>query len=186
MTRFQHPSPSTPSPRPEGGTRATPEDAADLRISGIRPLTDRRGVLKAVGLGVGVATGAGVLAACSSPSVQPDPSANDPAGSGDGTPASGAAASGGTPTSEIPVGGGTIFTATMTVVTQPQTGTLKAFDTTCPHQGCAVAQVASGTIDCPCHGSQFDITTGQPVTGPAVTGLTPKTITVTGDTFTVA
>lgn len=186
MTRFTHSSPATPVARPEGGTGTTPADAADLPGGGIRPLTDRRGVLKGLGLGAGIVTGAGVLAACSSPSVQPDPSANDPAGSGEGRPASGTTTGKATPTSEIPVGGGTIFAASMTVVTQPKAGTLKAFDTTCPHQGCAVAQVADGTIDCPCHGSQFDITTGQPVTGPAVTGLTPKTITVTGDTFTVA
>ena len=176
MTRFTHSSHPTPTVRPEGGASATPEEAAELRANGIRQLTDRRGVLKAVGLGVGVVTGAGVLAACGSPSVQPDPSAKGPA----------ASAGGATPTSEIPVGGGTIFAASMTVVTQPKAGTLKAFDTTCPHQGCPVNQVANGTIDCPCHGSQFDITTGNPVAGPAVTGLTPKTIKVTGDTFTVA
>ena len=84
------------------------------------------------------------------------------------------------------MGGGAIFAATKTVVTQPSSGTFKAFDTTCPHQGCAVAKVADGKIDCPCHGSQFDISSGDRVAGPAPTGLTPKTITVTGDTFTVA
>ncbi|MEO6996709.1 MAG: Rieske (2Fe-2S) protein [Terracoccus sp.] len=179
MTRFTHSSHPTPSTRPGDGTPSTPEDAVDRQVDAIRRLTDRRGVLKAVGLGVGVVTGAGVLAACSSPPVQPDATAKSPA-------ASGAAAGGGTPTSQIPVGGGTIFAATKTVVTQPAAGTFKAFDTTCPHQGCAVAQVADQKIDCPCHGSQFDISTGNAVTGPAVTGLTPKTITVSGDTFVVA
>ncbi|MEO6996767.1 MAG: Rieske (2Fe-2S) protein [Terracoccus sp.] len=179
MTRFTRLGHPTPSTQPGDASPSTPADAVDREVDAIRRLTDRRGVLKAVGLGVGVVTGAGVLAACSSPPVQPDVSAQSPA-------ASGAAKGRATPTSEIPVGGGMIFAASMTVVTQPVAGTFKAFDTTCPHQGCPVTQVADGKIDCPCHGSQFDITTGNPVAGPAATGLTPKTITVTGTTFTVA
>ena len=188
MTPFTNPRPPTPSDRPERRAGAVAAGGPD--VDAIRTLTDRRGVLKAMGLGVGVATGAGVLAACSSPPVKPDPSANSPAAPApsDGAtsgPSSAAAPGGGTPTSDVPVGGGTIFSDTKTVVTQPQAGTFKAFDTTCPHAGCAVAKVADGKIDCPCHGSQFDITTGDRVAGPAPTGLTPKTITVTGQTFTV-
>ena len=193
MTPLRHSIHPAPSSRPGAATVSTPVNADDPNIDAIRRLTDRRGVLKAVGLGVGVAAGAGVLAACSSPPVQPDTSAKSPtplAAPGGATPSgtssAGSAAAGGTPTSEIPVGGGLIFAATKTVVTQPAAGTFKAFDTTCPHQGCLVTQVADGRIDCPCHGSQFDISTGDPVAGPAPTGLTPKTITVTGATFTVA
>jgi Rieske Fe-S protein len=33
--------------------------------------------------------------------------------------------------------------------------------------GCIVNQVSNGTIDCPCHGSQYNITTGAVVAGPA-------------------
>ncbi len=90
------------------------------------------------------------------------------------------------PVSDVPVGGGKIYTDTKTVVTQPEAGTLKAFDTTCPHQGCPVTSIVSKQIICPCHGSAFDISTGDRVAGPAPTGLTPKEVTVSGDTFTVA
>jgi nitrite reductase/ring-hydroxylating ferredoxin subunit len=48
-------------------------------------------------------------------------------------------------------------------------GELHGFDDTCTHRGCSLAQ---GTLDgtvvtCPCHGSQFDVTTGAVVLGPA-------------------
>jgi Rieske Fe-S protein len=138
-------------------------------------LTDRRGVLRAAV----VVAGAGALAACSSPPV-PDTSA--PASK----PAGGADAAGGIPTSEIPVGSGKIFPDTETVVTQPTAGTFKAFDAICPHQGCTVASFEGNQIVCPCHQSPFDSSTGDVVSGPAATGLRPKTVTVKGSTLTVS
>jgi len=47
---------------------------------------------------------------------------------------------------------------------------LRAFDDKCTHQGCSLAEgeLDETTIECPCHGSQFDITTGEAVQGPAV------------------
>lgn len=95
-------------------------------------------------------------------------------------------------TSAIPVGGGKIFSAQGVVVTQPTAGTFKAFTTICTHQGCPVTSVANGTINCPCHGSQYAIADGAVVT--AATGLTKatqqplpsKTITVTRDQITVS
>ncbi len=85
----------------------------------------------------------------------------------------------------IPVGGGTVFDGPKVVVTQPTEGDFKAFSAVCPHQGCTVGSVADGKITCPCHGSQFDITTGDVVTGPATSGLPPKTVTVGADGITV-
>src|SRR3970040_1485501 len=48
-------------------------------------------------------------------------------------------------------------------------GDLHALDDWCSHQQCSLAEGdLDGTIvECPCHGSQFDVTTGQAVQGPA-------------------
>ena len=71
----------------------------------------------------------------------------------------------GTP-AQVPVGGGVIFPDARVVVTQPTAGTFKAFSATCTHQGCQVNRVQDGTIDCPCHGSRFDLL-GRATKGPA-------------------
>ena len=79
---------------------------------------------------------------------------------------------------EIPVGGGTIFTAARVVVTQPARGQYRAFSAVCTHVGCILNQVTGRTIDCPCHGSKFSITSGAVVTGPAPTPLPKKQIEI--------
>lgn len=84
-------------------------------------------------------------------------------------------------TSEIPVGGGTIITPLKVVVTQPTDGDFKAFSVVCPHQGCPVSDVEDGQIICRCHGSTFDIATGEVTKGPATSGLTPKSVSVGAD-----
>ena len=80
--------------------------------------------------------------------------------------------------SDIPVGGGAIYTAAKVVVTQPASGQYKAFSAVCTHVGCIVNKVTNGTIDCPCHGSEFKITNGAVVTGPAPSPLPAKQIKV--------
>jgi Rieske Fe-S protein len=80
--------------------------------------------------------------------------------------------------SEIPVGGGKIYTGAKVVVTQPTSGQYKAFSAICTHVGCIMSQVANGTIDCPCHGSEFKITNGAVVAGPAPSPLPAKQIAV--------
>ena len=44
-----------------------------------------------------------------------------------------------------------------------------AFADTCTHQGCSLAdgELVGTTVTCPCHGSQFDVTTGDVLRGPA-------------------
>ncbi|GAQ57323.1 Rieske (2Fe-2S) protein [Streptomyces acidiscabies] len=88
-------------------------------------------------------------------------------------------------TSDIPVGGGKIFKDQKVVVTQPVKGEFKAFSAVCTHQGCTVATVADGTIDCPCHKSMYSITDGAVKGGPAPRPLPVKEITVKGDTITL-
>jgi nitrite reductase/ring-hydroxylating ferredoxin subunit len=52
-------------------------------------------------------------------------------------------------------------------------GTLYAFADPCPHRQCSLAEGGlDGTVvTCPCHGSQFDVTTGERLRGPAVRGI---------------
>jgi Rieske Fe-S protein len=73
------------------------------------------------------------------------------------------------PTSQVPVGGGVILRDQNIVVTQPAKGSFVGFNATCTHQGCQLASVASGTINCGCHGSQFSIKDGSNVVGPSGT-----------------
>ncbi|MFE4965237.1 Rieske (2Fe-2S) protein [Streptomyces sp. NPDC056660] len=89
-------------------------------------------------------------------------------------------------TSQIPEGGGMIFKEQKIVVTQPKKGEYKAFSAICTHQGCTVSQVADGTIDCPCHGSKFHIADGSVAHGPATKPLPAESITVSGNSITLA
>jgi Rieske Fe-S protein len=100
--------------------------------------------------------------------------------------ASGGGASGGNApaalasTSQVPVGGGTILTDKKIVITQPTSGTFHAFTAVCTHAGCTVGSVSNGTINCPCHGSRFNVNNGAVVSGPAASPLTPVNIKVQG------
>ncbi|MEU0027711.1 Rieske (2Fe-2S) protein [Streptomyces sp. NPDC006335] len=89
-------------------------------------------------------------------------------------------------TSEIPVGGGKIFKDEKVVVTQPKQGEFKAFSSICTHQGCQVTGVSGGTINCPCHGSKFNITDGSVANPPADQPLPEKQIKVSGDSIELA
>jgi Rieske Fe-S protein len=82
--------------------------------------------------------------------------------------------------SDIPVGSGVIYTAEKVVVTQPVKGEYRAFSAVCTHVGCILNKIADGTIDCPCHGSEFRITNGAVVAGPAPTPLPRKKIKIRG------
>ncbi|MFJ2744063.1 Rieske (2Fe-2S) protein [Streptomyces sp. NPDC087440] len=81
-------------------------------------------------------------------------------------------------TSDIPVGGGKVFKDEKVVVTQPEPGSFKAFSATCTHQGCSVADVSGGTINCPCHGSKYRVADASVAGGPAPRPLPPRAITV--------
>jgi nitrite reductase/ring-hydroxylating ferredoxin subunit len=52
-------------------------------------------------------------------------------------------------------------------------GTLFAFDDTCPHRHCSLAKgrLFGTTVTCECHGSQFDVRTGEVLRGPAVQSI---------------
>jgi Rieske Fe-S protein len=78
----------------------------------------------------------------------------------------------------IPKGGGVILRKDSLVLTRSTTDEVHGFSAICTHQGCTVAQVAAGTIDCPCHGSRFDALTGAVVAGPAPRPLPPVAVVV--------
>jgi Rieske Fe-S protein len=87
-------------------------------------------------------------------------------------------------TADVPVGGGVITGAV--VVTQPEKGTFKAFSSTCTHQHCTVSSVDDGIIHCACHGSEFSITDGSVVHGPATEPLPAEQVEVEGDSIVLA
>jgi len=99
-----------------------------------------------------------------------------------GSAASGSAAAAGAlgATSQVPDGGGKIIDGKHIVITQPESGSFKAFSAICTHEGCIVSSVSHGTINCPCHGSRFSIKDGSVVNGPAPSPLAAIAIKVEG------
>ncbi|WP_433057915.1 ubiquinol-cytochrome c reductase iron-sulfur subunit [Dactylosporangium sp. CS-033363] len=129
--------------------------------------TTRRAVLAGA---VGV-TAVTVLAACGD-----DDSGSDSTGSGS-TPGGPIAKK-----ADIPVGGGKIVSDDGgTVITQPESGTFKAFTAICTHQQCIVTDVANNNINCKCHGSTFSATDGSVTNPPASQPLKEKTLRFEGD-----
>ncbi|WP_156724506.1 Rieske (2Fe-2S) protein [Streptomyces apocyni] len=162
MTAVQQPAPTHPAQ-----THPAPTGAAHT--------PSRRVVVSAVG----AAGLAAVLAACGDSDDQtPQPGEDTTGGTGEGEVLA--------PTSDIPEGGGTVFKEQGVVVTQPTAGEFKAFSSTCTHQGCTVRDVAEGTINCPCHGSRFDLADGSVAAGPAPRPLPATQITVEGDSIRLA
>lgn len=89
--------------------------------------------------------------------------------------------------SNVPVGGSfnVDLDGNPLVVSQPTAGVVTAFSAICTHQGCKVAG-SDGKLQCPCHGSQFSITTGAATMGPATTALAKVDVKLDGDNIVVA
>ncbi|WP_433018162.1 Rieske (2Fe-2S) protein [Kribbella sp. CA-294648] len=140
----------------------------------------RRSVLLTGGsLAVGV-----VLTGCvveqAAPPAAPNPApAGQPSSGGQpsSAPASEGPAGGGaaalTSADKVPAGGGVVLADQKVVVTRDGSGAPHAFSAVCTHQGCLVTSVEGGTINCRCHGSKFDVSSGEPVGGPAKKPLPP-------------
>jgi Rieske Fe-S protein len=140
-----------------------------MTMNDSRPEPTRRRLL--IASVTGLAVGSGVLPACAGPQTP----AEAPVTPG---PDSERRILG--PTSDVPVGGGVVYSVERVVVTQPQAGMFIAHGVVCPHQGCSVTEVTDAGILCPCHDSLFDPETGQPLAGPATSGLSPRIVTVDG------
>jgi|SRR5947207_5278287 len=162
---------------------AEPSDAASSDPASSVLASRRRTVLACAG-----AACAAVLAGCSKynsnnggvAGSQPAPATSSsaaPAASGSGAAAAPAALAS---TSDVPVGGGKILADKKIVLTQPKSGEFHGFSAVCTHAGCTVGSVSGGTINCPCHGSKFNITSGAVVNGPAASPLPPVNIKVQG------
>jgi len=59
-------------------------------------------------------------------------------------------------------------------------GTFHAFDDKCTHMGCSLAKgkLNGTTVTCPCHGSQFDVTSGAVLHGPAQRPVRSRSVQV--------
>jgi len=190
---------TTPTPSPEA-TQSSEATQPETPLA-MPTCCGRRTVLRAAGL-VALSGGAVALAACSADSSTTTPgagasSAEPSAAESSAAPSpSGSAASpseeasskapAGTTVaiSEVTVGGGLVVDEKY-VVTQPTDGQFKAFSAICTHQGCPVGSVEDGVIVCPCHNSHFDITSGDPVSGPAQEPLPSVEFVTSGDSIVI-
>jgi thiosulfate dehydrogenase (quinone) large subunit len=157
---------------------ASPESSSDELSSGSTPPSSAESSsvgsssVGSSGLGTAGASPTGSVSASSSASPTSTPSATtarkpatpEPAGSKIG------------PANAVPVAGSAAFqdpaTGDPAIVVQPEAGTFLGFDAVCPHAGCTVAYDPGRVrFVCPCHGSQFNGTTGAVEVGPASRGL---------------
>jgi Rieske Fe-S protein len=127
-------------------------------------------VLAACGDDGGEASGGSSPTASDSPSETPSATETPTGGGGDVL----------AETSEVEVGGAVFLDKDNVVITQPAAGEFHAFDRTCTHQQCPVTDIQDGKIHCSCHGSLYDMATGENVGGPAPAPLTKVDITVQG------
>jgi Rieske Fe-S protein len=84
------------------------------------------------------------------------------------------------PVSAVPAGGGIVLASKGVVLTRGSGDAVHGFSSICTHEGCTLAEVANGTIDCPCHGSRFNALTGAVVHGPATRPLPTVAVVLRG------
>ena len=81
--------------------------------------------------------------------------------------------------------GGYVYNSGIIIINEGN-NVIRAFSQHCPHQGYSVEYSKSqGIIYCPAHGSTFNATNGALTGGPATTGVTEFTVTVSGTKITV-
>jgi len=137
----------------------------------------RRSVL--TGLAVAAAAGAaGYLVAAHSALARAGGATAGPNGYGAPPPSSGGKLL--IAVDRVPAGGGVVVAQDGVVVTKSPGRLVHGFSSTCTHQGCTVAAVQGGTINCPCHGSRFNYLTGAVVNGPATRPLPAVAVVVHG------
>jgi len=136
----------------------------------------RRRVLAA---GAGTALGASVLVACGSGSGSGG-TTGSAGGSAGATGSAGGSGGALARVADVPVGGAVSATGPdgkPVLVCQPKAGQIVAFSAICTHMGCTVAP-DGGELKCPCHGSTYDLATGDNTGGPAPKPLPQVSVTV--------
>ncbi|MEO6201504.1 MAG: Rieske (2Fe-2S) protein [Cryobacterium sp.] len=126
------------------------------------------------------------LAACSAQPAETD--SGTPSDAGASPTASEGTGTGGTEIAklaDVPVGGSisAVLDGKPILVAQPTAGTVVAFSAICTHKGCVVKPDAK-EFACPCHGSRYDSSNGEVITGPAPKPLPAVKVTVAGDSIT--
>jgi Rieske Fe-S protein len=82
---------------------------------------------------------------------------------------------------EVPVGSAyeVSIDGRRVLIARPDEETVVGLDARCTHQGCNVRPTEDG-LACPCHGSAFDLRTGEAVHGPATEPLARVELAVRG------
>ena len=92
-------------------------------------------------------------------------------------------------TNEIPIGGVAAIEVRGTRIAVANVGgTYYAFDDACTHEQCSLAEegeLASTTLTCTCHGSEFDVRTGAVLAPPATLPVKAYRTRVEGDALQV-
>jgi len=67
-------------------------------------------------------------------------------------------------------------------------GTFHAFGDTCTHRGCSLSEgdLEGKVVTCDCHGGQYDITTGEVLSGPPPEGVKVYACSVENDNLVVS
>lgn len=157
--------------RPTPGSSETTPDPM-TRLTSAAP--SRRTLLAGAGV---VVAGTSLLAACGGGSSGSGGTSGSGGSSSKGLPALTSIPDGSTIAVDNPQGG--------TVLLTRNGGTVTGLNARCTHQGCTVAPQGA-TLNCPCHGSQFQPGTGAVITGPATEPLAKVNVTVINGQVTLA
>ena len=84
---------------------------------------------------------------------------------------------------EVARGGAKLYRDHNVVVSRGEDGTLAAYSTICTHARCAISKLEGTRLICPCHGSEFDATSGKVLREPAVAPLTRLAVEVENGTI---
>ncbi|AIG64879.1 iron-sulfur protein [Corynebacterium atypicum] len=88
------------------------------------------------------------------------------------------------PAADVPVGSAIIVGRY--IIAQPTAGEYKAYSTQCPHANQQIDQVLGDKVKCPGHGSEFRLSDGAVLNGPARDPLREADVTPSGDTLVVS